>query len=144
MRSLGLPQLLRYEDRNAMNHSIESRVPFLDHRMVEFLFTLPDEWKLERGVTKSIFRKALQDILPEKIRQRKDKIGFKPDQSMTHAYIRKHLPDLGQNRSEIEKEIFNENAVRQLFDCPNTSDYTFEFMLWRIVNLKLWVRNHWQ
>ena len=50
--SLGLPALLRYEDRNSMAHSIEARVPFLDHRLVEFAFRLPDDYKIHGAATK--------------------------------------------------------------------------------------------
>ena len=139
---LGLPQLLRYEDHNAMNNSIESRVPFLDHRLVEFLFTLPEEWKLSKGMTKYIFRTALKHIIPERILKRRDKVGFKPDQSFTYSIIEKNKSELQHNQTSLEKEIFCENTIKNLFDYPNKSDYTFEFMLWRIINLKLWSRNY--
>src|SRR6185312_8451321 len=74
--STSLPALLRYEDRNSMAWSIESRVPFLDYRLVEYLAGLPDHMKLRRGVTKVVLRKALGDVLPESVRDRRDKMGF--------------------------------------------------------------------
>ena len=71
-----LPHLLHYEDRNSMAFSIESRVPFLDHRLVEFAFSLNDSDKINQGETKYILRQSLQSILPPKIINRKDKKGF--------------------------------------------------------------------
>jgi len=71
-----LPSLLRYEDRNSMAHSIETRLPFLDYRLVEFAFSLPDEAKLDGDTTKAILRRALADRLPASVLARTDKMGF--------------------------------------------------------------------
>ncbi len=71
-----LPVLLRYEDRNSMAFSIESRVPFLDHPLVEWLGTIPADLKLQGGWTKHILREGLRGVLPEKVRTRKSKLGF--------------------------------------------------------------------
>jgi asparagine synthase (glutamine-hydrolysing) len=70
------PILLRYEDRNSMAFSIESRVPFLDYRLVEFLHSLPTKHIINRGFTKFILRESMKSILPEEIRLRKSKLGF--------------------------------------------------------------------
>jgi len=67
---------LRYEDRNSMAFSIESRVPFLDHRFVEFVLSLPDEWKFRNGWSKYVQRRALEGLLPHEVVWRKDKLGF--------------------------------------------------------------------
>lgn len=71
-----LPMLLRYEDRNSMAHSVESRTPFLDYRLVEFNLGLPSQYKLWEGWTKYVLRAGMKGILPEPIRLRVDKIGF--------------------------------------------------------------------
>jgi asparagine synthase (glutamine-hydrolysing) len=76
LNTTSLPKLLHWEDRNSMAKSVEGRVPFLDHRVVEFALGLPDELKVSRGVTKRILREAMRGILPEEIANRKDKIGF--------------------------------------------------------------------
>src|SRR5205823_5778236 len=72
----GLPELLRYEDRNSMAHSIEARVPLLDHRLVELAFSLPGGELIRRGETKSVLRRAFADLLPPEVRDRRDKLGF--------------------------------------------------------------------
>ena len=71
-----LPQLLRYEDRNSMAHSIESRVPFLEVELVNFVLSLPSDLKIRRGVTKAVLRDALSGIVPDEVRLRVDKLGF--------------------------------------------------------------------
>ena len=59
-----------------MAHSIEARVPFLDYRLVEFVLSLPDAFKLERGLTKRVLREAMRGLVPERILTRHDKKGF--------------------------------------------------------------------
>jgi asparagine synthase (glutamine-hydrolysing) len=71
-----LPSLLRYEDRNSMAWSIESRVPFLDFRLVEWLVSLPPEVKIAGGRTKAVMRRALRGLVPDPILDRRDKMGF--------------------------------------------------------------------
>lgn len=71
-----VPSLLRYEDRNSMAWSIESRVPFLDYRLVEWLVCLPAEIKLAGGRTKALMRDALRGLVPDAILDRRDKMGF--------------------------------------------------------------------
>ena len=76
-----LPALLRYEDRNSMAHSIESRVPFLTPRLVEFVQRLPEAFLIaDDGLTKNVFRRAMRGIVPDAILDRRDKIGFEPPQ----------------------------------------------------------------
>src|SRR5919197_4136078 len=72
----GLPELLRYEDRNSMAHAIEARVPFLDYRLVELCFSLPGGELVGGGQTKAVLRRALADLLPPVVRERRDKLGF--------------------------------------------------------------------
>ena len=77
----GLQQLLRYADRNSMANSVEVRLPFLSHELVEFLFFLPAKYKINNGWTKWIMRRSFSDLLPEQICWRKDKIGYEPPQA---------------------------------------------------------------
>jgi asparagine synthase (glutamine-hydrolysing) len=71
-----LPLLLRYEDKNSMAYSVESRVPFLDHRLVEFAVNLPSAHKLNGGQGKRVMRHALRDIIPRDVLRRRTKLGF--------------------------------------------------------------------
>jgi asparagine synthase (glutamine-hydrolysing) len=71
-----LPHLLHFGDAISMAHSVESRLPFLDHRLVEFVFGLPFDAKMRGGVTKHVLREALAGTLPSEIARRRDKVGF--------------------------------------------------------------------
>jgi len=73
----GLQQLLRHGDRNAMAHSVESRVPFLTREIAEFCLSLPEEYLIDmNGRTKSVFREAMRGMVPDAVLDRRDKIGF--------------------------------------------------------------------
>ncbi len=94
-----LPTLLHFEDRNSMAFSIESRVPFLDHRLVEYGFSLPIKWRLKNGETKYILREAMQDVLPDAIYKRKDKKGFVTpgEQRWAQGPLKSHFAALADN-----------------------------------------------
>ena len=85
----GLEELLRYADRNSMAHSREIRLPFLNHELVQFIFSLPSFYKIKDGFTKWILRKTMEPSLPVSIVWRTDKIGFEPPQQtwMQHATV---------------------------------------------------------
>lgn len=85
-----LPVQLKWADRDSMAHSVESRVPFLDWRLVEFVLGCPDEFKLHRGVTKRLLRTALADRLPPEISGRVDKMGFVTPEA---AWVCETAPD---------------------------------------------------
>ncbi len=75
-RAYPLPLYLRVEDRNSMAHSIEVRLPFLDHRLVSLVYSLPPEWKLRGPWNKFVLREAMRGRIPEEVRGRIDKMGF--------------------------------------------------------------------
>jgi len=81
LSSLQLPHLLKYEDKNSMKHSIESRLPFLDYRVVETALSIDNAMKIHKGWTKYILRKSIEDIVPKQIAWRKNKIGFNAPES---------------------------------------------------------------
>jgi len=78
----GMEELLRYADRNSMAHGVEIRLPFLDHSLVEFVFSLPSHFKIREGWTKWLLRQSMEDVLPNEIVYRRDKIGFEPPQRL--------------------------------------------------------------
>jgi asparagine synthase (glutamine-hydrolysing) len=93
--SLILPALLRYEDKIGMAFSIEARLPFLDYRLVNFVFSLGEKYKIQNGWSKNILRQSMRDILPEEIVFRKDKKGFPtPFNSILkqNSKLQKHIP----------------------------------------------------
>jgi asparagine synthase (glutamine-hydrolysing) len=137
-----LPSLLRYEDRNSMAHSIEARVPFLDHRLVEYAFALPADAKVRGADTKRLLRDAMKGTLPEPIRTRRDKLGFRADPDAAARFAREHRTSIIENRTPAEKEWFDRDAVARLVDAAQ-QHRSLDFPLWRVVGVKLWVRAHW-
>jgi asparagine synthase (glutamine-hydrolysing) len=78
---LGLEDLLRYADRNSMAHGREVRLPFLNHELITFIFSLPASMKIQNGFTKHLLRLSMNNLLPSSIVWRTDKIGFEPPQA---------------------------------------------------------------
>ncbi len=110
---LGLPTLLRYADRNSMAHSREVRLPFLSHDLVEFVFSLPSELKIKDGWTKYLMRAAFEDLLPDEIAWRKDKIGFEPPQKSWMDNPRT-IEKIKSSREILSKEGILKNGAENL------------------------------
>jgi len=89
----GLEELLQNADRNSMAHGREVRLPFLQHELVEFVFSLPAHFKIRDGYTKWLLRKSMENDLPPAIAWRKDKIGFEPPQKawMQDATVQEYI-----------------------------------------------------
>lgn len=102
-----LQTLLRYADRNAMANSREVRLPFLSHELVEFVFSLPSSYKIHQVWTKAILRYALNDLLPDEIVWRKEKVGFEPPnyKQVEEAAAQKAIKKL------VEENILNPEQV---------------------------------
>ncbi len=131
-----LKTLLRYEDRNSMRFSIESRTPFADDiNLIEYCFEIPSVYKIHNGFSKYVLRQAMDGVLPEQIRKRVDKVGFAtPEEKWLKAnksFIREIL-----SNSEILKEFCN--VQKLLKDLDNDVIFKQGFTLWRFVNLAMW------
>lgn len=139
---VSLPQLLREEDRNAMAYSIESRLPLLDHRLVEYVMNLPGSYKIHRGHTKFILRESLRGVLPEDIRTRAGKLGFGTPIS---AWFRRPdvddwLRDLLGSRAFRERGYFDAAGLLTHFDAHQSGRTDHYQTIWKAVNLELWFR----
>ena len=127
---VGLPALLHYEDRNSMAFSVESRLPFLDYRLVELLLQMPDEFKIKNAKRKYILRESLKDILPNEVYTRYDKMGY---ETPFGEWMKKH-PDF------IRKEL--EDAVTSLKGIVNQGVMKLEepLVVFRIIAFNRWVK----
>jgi asparagine synthase (glutamine-hydrolysing) len=133
-----LPSLLHYEDRNSMAFSIESRVPFLDHRLVEFAFSLQDVDRIDGLHTKRILRDAMKGIIPDAIYERKDKKGFvTPGES---KWLRGPLRFLTDGlESRLPDYIDKAKASRVLHDYrKGRNDQSA--LVWRLATLCYWAQ----
>ncbi|MBO6523478.1 MAG: asparagine synthase (glutamine-hydrolyzing) [Balneolaceae bacterium] len=138
MTTASLPTLLHYEDRNSMAFSVESRVPFLDHRLVEYSFKLPTEVKIRNGWTKWILREAMKQRLPEKIYQRTDKKGFVTPGEV--LWLRGKL-DFLLDIDFDHLDFLNQKKIsREIDDFKKGNDKNAKF-IWRIANLNYWIKN---
>jgi asparagine synthase (glutamine-hydrolysing) len=136
-----LPGLLHYQDRMSMAFSLESRVPFLDYRLVRFCFTLPYGSKIRQGMTKAILRDAVAGIVPETIRSRKDKMGFPaPLSGWIRGELRPLVHDLLLSDRPAGRGVLDPVTVKKrLEDHMNAScDHTWE--IWRWLSLEVWFR----
>jgi asparagine synthase (glutamine-hydrolysing) len=132
-----LPSLLQFEDRNSMAFSIESRVPFLDHRLVEFVFSLPDECKIQDGETKYILRKSLNGLLPDAIAKRRDKKGFVTPGEI--KWLRGPLKFLTEEKN-FNIDFLNMNKVRSLLKDFNNGNNSNANLVWRLAVLNYWIK----
>ncbi|MBN1547209.1 MAG: asparagine synthase (glutamine-hydrolyzing), partial [Syntrophaceae bacterium] len=137
---LRLPMLLHYEDRNSMAHSLESRVPFLDYRLVEFILNLPDDYKIFEGETKHLFRHAMQSVLPGIIFNRHDKMGFVTPEAKwlkENPQIFSELFELAITRCG---DIFSMSGIEDMFNAFLTGRREFDFTFWQIISFGAWVK----
>lgn len=139
VRKTHLPHMLRWEDRNSMANSIESRVPFLDHRLVEASFFIPPELKIKNGFQKYILRKSMSGIVPEPILKRTDKIGFgTPTDEWTGSSLHAEIKELLHSNIFLHRPWIKGRAVLNKIETRPDSFGVNE--LWRIASTELWHR----
>lgn len=120
------PALLRYEDRNSMAHSIESRVPFMDYRVVQFAYSSSSAFKIRKGFTKAMLREALKGVLPEVIRTRISKLGFATPQSdWMEAELNQHFK---QYFAKMNNPYLDNRFIAKDFDSyPKSKLHSWDF-----------------
>jgi len=136
-----LPALLRYEDRLSMAHSIESRVPFLDHRLVELAFALPDGAKLHNGWSKYAMRTALAGLLPKDVVWRRDKKGF-PTPVGNWLRDARGAPALSLLRDPLRRSgaMFPDRALEPTIAAHVSGQADRSWQLWRALSTELWLQ----
>ena len=140
-QSSNLAMLLHWEDRNSMAHSIEARVPFLDHRLVEFTLALGDQHKIVGGDTKRVLRRAMSGILPPRVRSRRDKLGFAtPEEVWFRGQLREAMLGGVEDTLARYPGLLNEHGVRAHVADMLDGRRPVDFSIWRIVNLGIWGR----
>jgi asparagine synthase (glutamine-hydrolysing) len=134
-----LPALLRYEDRNSMAHSIESRVPFLTPALVEFAFRLPENFHVgPDGTSKWLFRHAMRGLVPDAILDRRDKIGFQTPELAWLASLRDWVDGLLDHPVLASIPVLNAAAMRTELDAVLGGRARFDWRIWRWLNLIRW------
>ncbi len=137
-----LPSLLRYEDRDSMAFSIETRLPFLDYRLVELAFSLPDAERLDGVTTKVVLRRALADRVPAKVLERRDKKGF---ETPTDAWLRTRFA------GEARRRLLTHGPLHAWLDPRALARELEDFLagrrdiglqVWRWLALESWARHY--
>lgn len=133
----GLNTILHYEDVSSMRHSIEMRSPFMDYRIIEFAFSIPDEYKFDMAVSKKILRDTFSDLLPENIVKNPKKIGFSSPfiEYMKREDVKQLINETINSESFNSKKIWNQNKIRGKFNNPEKYP---DFPFWRFLNFEIW------
>jgi asparagine synthase (glutamine-hydrolysing) len=135
-----LPSLLRWQDRNSMAHSIESRVPFLTPALADFLYSLPEEYLVANdGTTKAVMREAMRGIVPQAILARRDKVAFT---TPIHQWLVSLGPwvkaTLGSDKFR-SLPFFNHVRLQQEWQTVMQGKGLFSWQQWRWISLGKWV-----
>jgi asparagine synthase (glutamine-hydrolysing) len=133
--NVGLPGLLRYEDRNSMAFSIESRLPYLDFRLLNLAFSLPSWTKIRGGWSKFLLRKAIEPYAPKPIVWSSRKIGFAAPEGAFLSALAPLALDLF-TESARSSAFLRSNSIRTLAQSNGAPPPH----LWRFLNLELWMR----
>jgi len=131
--------LLRYEDRNSMRFSVEGRVPYLDHRLVEFMLSLPNKYLIQNGITKFILRTAMRGIVPDKVLDRKDKLGFETPESF---WMREHKNFVVQKVGEsikLSKGLISDEFINYVNDFLE-GKIEYDRVIWRVLVIGEWMK----
>ena len=139
IREVGLPVLLHYEDRNAMAHGVESRLPFLDHRLVEYSLSLPAEDKIHFGIRKYMLRRAMEEKLPKAILQRYAKLGFPTPQM---EWMEEHAGlflDQVKETVRAQPGIFSKQLISRTETALKSRERHFYPVIWRVVTFGRWL-----
>jgi asparagine synthase (glutamine-hydrolysing) len=130
-----LPALLQVEDRMSMAHGLESRVPLLDHPLIEFLATVPADVKFEGGSMKHLLKLAYADVLPATIVNRRDKMGFPvPLKEWFSGELHDLVEDTFRSRNARQRPFLNTDAVLANF----ATAARFSRKVWGLLCLELW------
>lgn len=130
-----LPALLQVEDRMSMAHGLESRVPFLDHPLVEFLATVPADVKFKGGQMKQLMKTAYRDTLPGSVLERRDKMGFPvPLKEWFEGPLKAFVADVFETQRSRRRAFFNTDVVLTNFQGASQ----FSRKTWGLLSLELW------
>jgi asparagine synthase (glutamine-hydrolysing) len=137
VESVGLPSLLRYEDRNSMAFSVESRLPYLDPRILDLAYSIRTSDRLEGGWSKAILRKALKDVAPRRLIEKRTKLGFAAPEAGFLEALAPLMRDAFATGPRSGTLLNPRVILRSLENSPSPPQY-----FWRFLNLELWMRSH--
>ena len=131
---------VNYSDSLSAPFGIETRSPFLDYRLIEYVFSLPATLKIKDGWTKWILRRAVQGTLPDVIWQRKDKTGYGVPLNTWLRSNRKQIEELFSG-SVLSRQYINPDYIKDSLGALLSSEKSY-WELWRYINLEIWLRQY--
>jgi asparagine synthase (glutamine-hydrolysing) len=132
-----LQSLLQLEDRTSMAVSLESRLPLLDYRIAEFVFSIAPQQRFANGKPKEVFRRAIHDRVPDAVMQRQDKMGFPvPIYEWFKGELKPYVEDILLGQTTRQRGLYNMDAVEESI----RSERPFGRTLWGLLSLELWFR----
>lgn len=130
-----LPALLQVEDRVSMAHGLESRVPLLDHPLVEFAATIPADKKFKDGNLKHFFREVVRPHIPASVAARKDKMGFPtPLTKWVRGEAREFVRDIFSSRAALNRPVVDNRKALAALDA----EQPFGRKIWGLLCLEIW------
>lgn len=139
MTGKNLKTLLRYEDRNSMRFSMESRTPFADDiKLIEYVFKIPSVYKIHEGWSKYLLRESMANVLPTEIKQRKDKIGFASPEYCWLNEIKDELKPFIRN--ELRRFIDTDRLLKDWDTLFRIQPANGIINIWRTINLAVWMK----
>jgi asparagine synthase (glutamine-hydrolysing) len=139
-----LEHLLKWEDRNSMYFSLEARCPFLDYRLVERSLATSGDLIIRKGTTKHILRESMIGILPDRIRLRKDKIGFgtPEDEWLRTKGWQILIKDLLKSKSFKDRNLINPEIAIKQYQIHVSGKANLSREIWKWIHLELWHREY--
>lgn len=132
-----LQSLLHVEDRTSMAWGLESRVPLLDHRLIELMSSIPPVVKFRNGEPKYLFRKAIGNLVPRQVLERTDKMGFPvPLHKWFKNELKDFVSDILLSRSSCQRGLFDPAAL----ETALASELPFSRAIWGALCLEIWYR----
>jgi asparagine synthase (glutamine-hydrolysing) len=140
LQTFSLPSLLRYEDRNSMAFSMESRLPFLDQELVDWVLRLPPEAIVDRGWSRAILREGLRGVLTEKVRTRRWKVGFTTPETRWLRARRATVQGLFRSPQFAARPYWDADVLAEAFDRFCDGEIEPSQVFWRAINTEIWLR----
>lgn len=135
--------LLVKNDRMSMANSLETRAPFLDHRIIEFAANIPPSLKIKHGISKYILRRSMNNLVPRQILERKDKRGFAvPVEEWFRGELKNFSEEILLDKKTLRRGILSETGIRGVLRDHQARRYNYGNQIWSLIVFELWAREY--
>ncbi len=137
-----LEELLKWEDRNSMAFSIETRVPFLDYKFVEYAVSIPSEYILNNCYSKYILRKTMDKYVPKEVIYRRDKVGFETPEAqwLKTPEVISFIEKILNSQDFSKRKYWNSKVIKKLWKDHISGKKNYSMQIWKIIFIELWLK----